>query len=379
MYAFNDRRRREAEAELMIMIAVAQLEEEEAEEEARSVFNYVLGSIADHPLLARNCKRTDFLTQEEQLAIALSYLAKGSNLSHVGSTWGCSKTMVSRCIANVTMAMWDRLSHHISLPRTEADWQATVLEFEHISGLPQIVGALDGSHIRIDQPDNVGHAYYNHKGFQSFVAQGLVNARGKFMDVYAGHPGRTHDALVFPHSPLARQLSDDGSHLAQSLARGVHVIGGVEVPRVIVADSAYATRQFVVSSFKTGIARDNAAKARFNTMHSKARVKVEHAWGWVKNKFQCCRLGIRTDVKVAVMVFMCCCILHNICIDHGEAVPEGVDPDAIQDYEARLAEDGAGVDPFPEEEQALGGRARPADLVQGERIREALVMLAEQR
>ncbi|KAJ9514857.1 hypothetical protein QJQ45_028602 [Haematococcus lacustris] len=258
MYAFNDRRRREAEAELMIMIAVAQLEEEEAEEEAwpydricpywkrprsykalypnvlasldpqvynmefhlpRSVFNYVLGSIADHPLLARNCKRTDFLTQEEQLAIALSYLAKGSNLSHVGSTWGCSKTMVSRCIANVTMAMWDRLSHHISLPRTEADWQATVLEFEHISGLPQIVGALDGSHIRIDQPDNVGHAYYNHKGFQSFVAQGLVNARGKFMDVYAGHPGRTHDALVFPHSPLARQLSDDGSHLAQSLAR----------------------------------------------------------------------------------------------------------------------------------------------------------------
>ncbi|KAJ9509961.1 hypothetical protein QJQ45_011439 [Haematococcus lacustris] len=304
MYAFNDRRRREAEAELMIMIAVAQLEEEEAEEEARSVFNYVLGSIADHPLLARNCKRTDFLTQEEQLAIALSYLAKGSNLSHVGSTWGCSKTMVSRCIANVTMAMWDRLSHHISLPRTEADWQATVLEFEHISGLPQIVGALDGSHIRIDQPDNVGHAYYNHKGFQSFVAQGLVNA---------GHPGRTHDALVFPHSPLARQLSDDGSHLA------------------------------------------------------------------LKNKFQCCRLGIRTDVKVAVMVFMCCCILHNICIDHGEAVPEGVDPDAIQDYEARLAEDGAGVDPFPEEEQALGGRARPADLVQGERIREALVMLAEQR
>ncbi|KAJ9528057.1 hypothetical protein QJQ45_005670 [Haematococcus lacustris] len=87
----------------------------------------------------------------------------------------------------------------------------------------------------------------------------------------------------------------------------------------------------------------------------------------------------RTDVKVAVMVFMCCCILHNICIDHGEAVPEGVDPDAIQDYEARLAEDGAGVDPFPEEEKALGGRARPADLVQGERIREALVMLAEQR
>ncbi|MGQ3285928.1 transposase family protein, partial [Bosea sp. (in: a-proteobacteria)] len=219
----------------------------------------------DHPLLARRCKRTDYLTQEEQLAVALSYLAKGSNFSHVGSIWGCSVTTVSRCVANVTRAVWDRLSHHISLPQTEEEWQASVLEFEHISGLPQIVGALDGSHIRIDQPINVGHAYYNHKGFQSFVAQGLVNARGKFMDVYAGHPGRTHDALVFLHSPLARQLSDAGSHLAQSLARGVHVIAGVEVPRVIVADSAYATRQFVVSSFKSGIARANAGRARFNT------------------------------------------------------------------------------------------------------------------
>ncbi|KAJ9511754.1 hypothetical protein QJQ45_022615 [Haematococcus lacustris] len=89
-----------------------------------------------------------------------------------------------------------------------------------------------------------------------------------------------------------------------------------------------------------------------NTMHSKARVKVEHAWDCLKNKFQCCRLGIRTDVKVAlimrsfprVMVFMCCCKLHNICIDHGEDVPEGVDPDAIQVYEDRLAEDGVGLD-----------------------------------
>ncbi|KAJ9511321.1 hypothetical protein QJQ45_029753 [Haematococcus lacustris] len=196
------------------------------------------------------------------------------------------------------------------------------------------------------------------------------------MDVYARHPGRTHDALVFLHSPLARQLSDAGSHLAQSLARGVHVIAGVEVPRVIVADSAYATRQFVVSSFKSGIARVNAGRARFNTMHSKARVKIEHAWGCLKNKFQCCRLGIRTDVKVAVMVFMCCCILHNICIDHGEVVPEGVDPDAIQDYEDRLAEDGVGLDPLPAGELALGARARPADLVQGERIREALVELS---
>ncbi|KAJ9528080.1 hypothetical protein QJQ45_005728 [Haematococcus lacustris] len=293
MYAFNDRRRREAEAELMIMIAVAQLEEEEAEEEARP-----------YDRICPYWKRPR------------SY-----------------KALYPNVLASLDPQVYNMEFHLPRYQNNEADWQATVLEFEHISGLPQIVGALDGSHIRIDQPDNVGHAYYNHKGFQSFVAQGLVNARGKFMDVYAGHPGH----------------------------------------------SAYATRQFVVSSFKTGIARDNAAKARFNTMHSKARVKVEHAWGWVKNKFQCCRLGIRTDVKVAVMVFMCCCILHNICIDHGEAVPEGVDPDAIQDYEARLAEDGAGVDPFPEEEQALGGRARPADLVQGERIREALVMLAEQR
>ncbi|GFH33681.1 hypothetical protein HaLaN_33087 [Haematococcus lacustris] len=70
MFAVGDRRRREVEAELMIMLAIAQVEEEEQDERARAVYDYVLERIVDHPSLARRCKRTDFLTQEEQLDLA---------------------------------------------------------------------------------------------------------------------------------------------------------------------------------------------------------------------------------------------------------------------------------------------------------------------
>ena len=57
-------------------------------------------------------------------------------------------------------------------------------------GFPQAVGAIDGSHVPIIRPQESACDYYNRKGFYSIIMQGVVDFRGRFMDVYIGWPGK---------------------------------------------------------------------------------------------------------------------------------------------------------------------------------------------
>ncbi|KAJ9534972.1 hypothetical protein QJQ45_029649 [Haematococcus lacustris] len=194
------------------------------------LFKKVYTAILGHPLLERNCKRKDFLTIAEQLGVFCTFAAQGGSYTQVALAMGCSTTSVSRCVNSVSTAIWDRLSMKIAWPRTEEELRTNVLGFEELSGLVQVVGAIDGTHVRLASvPANGGHDYYCHKGFHSIVAQAVVNHQGKAMDVHVGHAGRAHDANVFSDSPVGRQLLDRGSEIAQALSRSMQSVGGVNV------------------------------------------------------------------------------------------------------------------------------------------------------
>ncbi|KAJ9528308.1 hypothetical protein QJQ45_014281 [Haematococcus lacustris] len=270
------------------------------------LFKKVCTAILGHPLLERNCNRKDFLTIAEQLGVFCTFAAQGGSYTQVALAMGCSTTSVSRCVNNVSTAIWDRLSMKIAWPRTEEELRTNVLGFEELSGLVQVVGAIDGTHVRLASvPANGGHDYYCHKGFHSIVAQAVVNHQGKAMDVHVGHAGRAHDANVFSDSPVGRQLLDRGSEIAQALSRSMQSVGGVNVPRQLVADSAYPTREHMLPAFKKTIAELDPDRAHFNEMHKKARIRVEHFWGWLKHKFgpnylARLRAGLLHDVPFAL-------------------------------------------------------------------------------
>ena len=42
-------------------------------------------------------------------------------------------------------------------------------------GFPQVVGAIDGTHILIVRPKDSAADYYHHKGFYSIIVQGQRN------------------------------------------------------------------------------------------------------------------------------------------------------------------------------------------------------------
>jgi hypothetical protein len=58
--------------------------------------------------------------------------------------------------------------------------------FRRKQGIRNVIGAIDGYHIKIHKPKDDQESYYNRKGFHSLLLQGNTKL---FLDVYCGEPG----------------------------------------------------------------------------------------------------------------------------------------------------------------------------------------------
>ena len=94
----------------------------------------------------------------------------------------------------------------------------------------------------------------------------------------------------------------------------------------LLADAGYAISSTVIPRYKgTDI---TAEEHRFNGLHGFARVKIEHAFGWLKLKWQSLqnlpvKINKRKHIARAPRWIIVCIILHNFCLVH----PDGGEAD----------------------------------------------------
>ncbi|KAK5647836.1 hypothetical protein RI129_002728 [Pyrocoelia pectoralis] len=69
-----------------------------------------------------------------------------------------------------------------------------------------VIGAIDGTHIKIDKPAEDPDSYLNRKHFFSVQAQVVCDHKRRIRDIFVGYPGSVHDARVFRTSPLCTSL-----------------------------------------------------------------------------------------------------------------------------------------------------------------------------
>jgi hypothetical protein len=176
--------------------------------------------------------------------------------------------------------------------------------FRHIAGFPGAIGAMDGTHIEIVTPSENQKDYNNRKMRHSFILLAVCLPNRAFSYTFAGFPGSVNDSRVFRCSDLGVRLDEDPTSLF--LGAQYHLL----------SDCAFSCSPHVMPSIKTSLA-NTVKKRNYNTILSKTRIIIEHAFGALKNTWHRLRC-IYAHVKKASRTISCCCALHNFFISRGE-------------------------------------------------------------
>ena len=247
------------------------------------------------------------ITVDRRVAVTVWTLATPCGYRIIGHLFGISRSSMCKIVHETCEAICNvLLQEYIRFPKSD-ELETTIRRFEQKWGVPQCVGAIDGSHIPVCAPANMHTNYYNRKGWYSMLVQAVVDPDYLFTDLNIGWPGSVHDARVFCHSQLYEQ-AQSGDILSSTHSK---TICGVSVPPYLIGDAAYPLKTRLMKPFPDrGLSDD---RKRYNYRMSRARMVVENAFGRLKGRWR--RLLKRNDMSLERVptVIAACCILHNIC------------------------------------------------------------------
>ncbi|KAG5854939.1 hypothetical protein ANANG_G00043380 [Anguilla anguilla] len=178
------------------------------------------------------------------VAIALWKLATNSEYRSISHLFGVGIATVCHCVHNFCSSVEKVLMAEVIQCPTSEKLKEMATYFERRWGLPQCVGAIDGSHIPILGPEEYHTEYFNRKGWHSIILQAAVDGRGLFWNVFVGAAGSLHDARVLRLSGLWG-LVDLGLLLPDETKN----ICGHDVGYYILADAAYPLKSWLMKPF----------------------------------------------------------------------------------------------------------------------------------
>lgn len=184
--------------------------------------------------------------------------------------FGVGRATAFRAVRRVTYALYCIAPQFIQWPKDVV--AANSMEcFETTCGFPNVIGAIDGTHIKIRAPPNDAASYINRKSFPSLNVQLVCDSHGLFTHCYAGEVGSIHDARVFTNSPVANFLQMPDIYFPNDS----HIIG----------DAAYAIHPQLLVPFRDNGHLSNRQK-NFNYCLSSTRMAIERVIGQLKIRFR---------------------------------------------------------------------------------------------
>ncbi|XP_076284711.1 uncharacterized protein LOC143211135 [Lasioglossum baleicum] len=261
---------------------------------------------------------------QKQLLIAIWFMATPDSYRSVSTKFGVGKATAFRALRRVTFVLHCIAPRFITWPRGQVAVNV-MQEFEKSCGFPNVIGAIDGTHIKIRAPSEDANSYINRKGFHSINVQVICNSLGQFTHVYAGQVGSVHDSRVFRNSPVARFLELP----AEYFPNNSHIIG----------DAAYSIHPHVMVPFRNNGHLTNR-QINFNYCLSSTRMAVERAIGSLKMRFRALLDCLSLTDAINIPEFtLACCVLHNICLLQNDEMPAEIQ--FIFDEEASLVRSSA--------------------------------------
>lgn len=92
---------------------------------------------------------------------------------------------------------------------TEESHLKTAEGFMKYANFPNLLGAIDGKHIRVIKPKHSGSEYYNYKKYFSIVLLAICDANYKFIDIDVGCYGKVAESTINECSEWTKKISKE--------------------------------------------------------------------------------------------------------------------------------------------------------------------------
>ena len=195
---------------------------------SRNTFAMLLNILRPRLTKQNTCLR---VTGKKILALGMYHLAHANSYVTIGPNFNVGKTTVIEAVEDVVDALCDIKHKYIKSPSTNREILATRQTFENLTNLPDLVGAIDGTHIKIETPTESGPDYFRRLQQHDVVVQAVADGEKRFLGVAAGSPGSMHDSRVLRNSVLYRRINN-----SEFLLGPIVRVGGREVKHILLGD-----------------------------------------------------------------------------------------------------------------------------------------------
>ena len=256
----------------------------------------------------------------KMVACTLYYLREEGRLRTTANAFGLGLATVSNIIHRTCHAIATQLAgKYLRRPTTLAETDELVTGFQRDHGIPQCLGAVDGTHIEIRRPSENSSYYINRKHRFSLNVQAVCDFRYRFIDVDIAWPGSAHDARVFAHSDINRALAQGEIPTEEK-----RIVDDEDpVPVFLLGDPAYPLLPYLLKEYPGGGSTQH--EQYFGMKLCSARMVIECAFGRLKARFRALKRPMDLKLDSLPNVIYACFVLHNYC----ELAREGLEVDDI--------------------------------------------------
>lgn len=234
-------------------------------------------------------------TLEKSLLSVLWYMGSQESLAQICSRFSITEESFLKRRSKVTKALLSKSKENlIKWPEKESDKKFVASQFETLSRLKNVIGALDTTHIQVKMVEENRENYFNKNGYYSVKLIAACQRDMSFTFCSAGHAGRLHDVQTLINSGLR----EHGTVLCNSYH--------------LVADAAFPLYDWLITPYT----EENLTESQqhYNKCLLAVQKVITRAFGLLHGRFHRLKVIETTDITTIVEIILLACVLHNFCI-----------------------------------------------------------------
>ncbi|KAL0560212.1 hypothetical protein IC582_000612 [Cucumis melo] len=170
--------------------------------------------------------------------------------------------------------------------------------------VPNCLGALDGTYIKVNVPAGDRPTFRTRKGEIATNVLGVCDTKGDFVYVLAGWEGSAADSRI-----LRDAISRENG---LQVPKGYYYLCDAGYPNAEGFLAPYRGQRYHLQEWRGAANAPTNAKEYFNMKHSSARNVIERAFGVLKGRWAILRGKSYYPLQVQCRTILACALLHNL-------------------------------------------------------------------